>query len=120
VYGDYHDLLKRKDINAVIIASSADTHGRIVIDSLKEGKSVFCEKPITLNMEEAARLRQALAETRGYLTVGFMRRFDDAYAYGKKRIDSGELGEPVYARCISRDPGCPPIEFAKDSGGPCA
>jgi scyllo-inositol 2-dehydrogenase (NAD+) len=49
--------------------------------------------------------------------VGFMRRFDDAYAMGKRRIDSGELGEPVYINCIGRDPAGPPIEYAKVSGG---
>jgi scyllo-inositol 2-dehydrogenase (NAD+) len=49
--------------------------------------------------------------------IGFMRRFDDSYLLGKKRIDSGEVGEPVSMVCISRDPAGPPIEFAKASGG---
>jgi scyllo-inositol 2-dehydrogenase (NAD+) len=114
---DYHDLLARKDVDAVVIASSTDTHGQIVMDALNAGKPVFCEKPITLDLAEGAKLRSTLAATHGYLMVGFMRRFDDAYAFGKKRIENGELGTPVYTRCISRDPGCPPIDFAKTSGG---
>jgi scyllo-inositol 2-dehydrogenase (NAD+) len=117
VYADYHELLAQKDIDAVVVASSTNTHGQIVMDALEAGKAVFCEKPITLDLNEAAKLEETLKRTKGYLMVGFMRRFDDAYAYGKKRIDSGELGEPVYTRCISRDPDCPPIEFAKTSGG---
>ncbi|MDR2434464.1 MAG: Gfo/Idh/MocA family oxidoreductase [Treponema sp.] len=117
VFADYRDLLARKDIDAVVIASATNTHGRIIMDALKAGKPVFCEKPVTLDMAEGAQIRNTLAELGGYLMVGFMRRFDDAYLAGKKQIDSGKLGEPVYVRCVSRDPGPPPIEFARASGG---
>ena len=117
VFGDYHDLLARKDVDAVVIASSTNTHGIIIMDSLKAGKAVFCEKPVTLDMKEAAEIRKTLAATGVYLTVGFMRRFDDAYIMGKKRILSGELGDPVYLTAVSRDPAAPPLEFAKLSGG---
>jgi scyllo-inositol 2-dehydrogenase (NAD+) len=116
-YADYHDLLNRADIDAVVIASSTNTHGKIIIDSLKAGKAVFCEKPVTLDMDEAEALRKTLDETKGYLMIGFMRRFDDAYLLGKKKIDSGELGEPVSILCVSRDPAAPPVEFARASGG---
>jgi scyllo-inositol 2-dehydrogenase (NAD+) len=117
VFARHQDLLSRKDIDAVVIASATNTHGGIIIDALEAGKPVFCEKPVTLDMAEGAEIRKALEAAKGYLMVGFMRRFDDAYLMGKKRVDSGELGEPVYVRCVSRDPGAPPIEFAKASGG---
>ncbi|MDR1785877.1 MAG: Gfo/Idh/MocA family oxidoreductase [Spirochaetaceae bacterium] len=115
--GDYHEILRRKDVDAVIIASSTDTHGRIIMESLRAGKYVFCEKPVTLDMAEAEELRKVLGETQGFLMIGFMRRFDSAYRMGKARVDSGELGEPVSMTAISRDPAGPPIEFAKASGG---
>ncbi|MDR2630331.1 MAG: Gfo/Idh/MocA family oxidoreductase [Spirochaetaceae bacterium] len=117
LFADHQDLLRRKDLDAVVIASATNTHGGIILDALKAGKPVFCEKPVTLDRLEGAKLRKTLAEVKGYLMVGFMRRFDDAYLMGKKQIDSGRLGEPVYVRGISRDPGSPPIEFAKASGG---
>ncbi|MDR3341223.1 MAG: Gfo/Idh/MocA family oxidoreductase [Treponema sp.] len=116
-FAHYQDLLARKDLDAVVIASSTNTHGIIIMDALKAGKAVFCEKPVTLDMQEAADIRKTLAATRGFLMIGFMRRFDDPYILGKKRIESGELGDPVYVTCISRDPAAPPIEFAKASGG---
>jgi scyllo-inositol 2-dehydrogenase (NAD+) len=87
------------------------------MDSLNAGKAVFCEKPVTLDMDEAKELRKTLAATKGFLMIGFMRRFDDAYAMGKKRVESGELGEPVSMNLISRDPSSLPIEIAKVSGG---
>ena len=117
VYEHYGELLARKDIDAVVIASSTDTHGTIIMESLRAGKAVFCEKPVTLDMNEAAEIRKTLAGAKGFLMIGFMRRFDDAYLLGKKKIDSGELGEPVSMLCVSRDPAGPPIEFAKASGG---
>jgi scyllo-inositol 2-dehydrogenase (NAD+) len=117
VFADYRELLAKKDLQAVVIASSTNTHGKIIIDSLNAGKAVFCEKPVTLDMTEANEIRKTLAATKGYLMVGFMRRFDDAYLMGKKRLDSGELGEPVSMNLISRDPAAPGIEFAKASGG---
>jgi scyllo-inositol 2-dehydrogenase (NAD+) len=101
----------------VVIASATNTHGGIIIDALKAGKPVFCEKPVTLDRTEAAEIRKTLEAVKGYLMVGFMRRFDDAYLLGRKQIDAGGLGEPVYVRCVSRDPAAPPIEFAKASGG---
>jgi scyllo-inositol 2-dehydrogenase (NAD+) len=116
-YEDYHDLIKRKDIDAILIASATNTHCGIIIDTLNEGKPIFCEKPITLDLEEAAKVRKCLAAAKGYLMVGFMRRFDDAYMLGKKNIDSGNIGEPVFVNCISRDPAGPPVDYAKASGG---
>ncbi|MDR1588076.1 MAG: Gfo/Idh/MocA family oxidoreductase [Treponema sp.] len=114
---DYRELLERRDIDAVVIATATNTHVGIIVDALDAGKAVFCEKPVTLDLSEAAKVRDALDKTKGFLMVGFMRRFDDAYMYGKKQIDSGTLGEPVYVNCVGRDPAAPPIEYAKVSGG---
>jgi scyllo-inositol 2-dehydrogenase (NAD+) len=114
---DYRELLSRKDVDAVVIATATNTHVGIIIDALDAGKAVFCEKPVTLDLSEAAKVRKALDKTKGFLMIGFMRRFDDAYMYGKKQIDSGALGEPVYVNCVGRDPAGPPIEYAKVSGG---
>lgn len=114
---DYQELLSRKDIDAVVIATATNTHVNIIVDALNAGKAVFCEKPVTLDLSEATKVRDALDKTKGFLMVGFMRRFDDAYMYGKKQIDSGTLGEPVYVNCVGRDPAGPPIEYAKVSGG---
>ncbi|MDR3312310.1 MAG: Gfo/Idh/MocA family oxidoreductase, partial [Spirochaetaceae bacterium] len=88
-FADHRDLLAQKDMDAVVIASATNTHGAIIMDALKAGKAVFCEKPVTLDMAEAAEIRKTLAAAKGFLMVGFMRRFDDAYLAGKQRVDSG-------------------------------
>jgi scyllo-inositol 2-dehydrogenase (NAD+) len=75
---DYRELLKRKDIDAVVIATATNTHVDIIVDALNAGKMVFCEKPVTLDLSEAAKVRNVLDKTKGFLMIGFMRRFDDA------------------------------------------
>lgn len=116
-YLDYHEILKRDDIDAVIIASSTSSHGQVLKETILSGKPAFLEKPLSLDWDEAVELDRLTAEKKAFVQLGFMRRFDHAYVGAKKQIASGAIGEPVSMLGISRDPGCPPIEFAKKSGG---
>ncbi len=116
-YLDYKDMLKEEDIDAVIVASSTSTHSCVVRNCVLAKKKVFCEKPIAASLEEAIEVQKVVEKHKGYVQVGFMRRFDRHYLKAKEKIDSGEIGKPVSLLAISRDPGCPPIEFAKLSGG---
>ncbi|MBQ9495652.1 MAG: Gfo/Idh/MocA family oxidoreductase [Treponema sp.] len=114
---DYHDMFSAKDVDAVVIASPTSLHATMLMEAMESGKFIFCEKPLTLDADEMNMLQATYEKTHAFVQVGFMRRFDAAYVEAKRRIDSGELGEPVSMRCVSRDPSCPPIEFAKKSGG---
>lgn len=116
-YLDYKKMLSDNSIEAIIIASSTSTHASTVIDCIKSNKKIFCEKPLAINLEQALEVQRIVDENQAYIQLGFMRRFDRAYQKAKEKIDSGELGNPVSLLAISRDPGCPPIEFAKHSGG---
>ncbi|ADK80791.1 oxidoreductase domain protein [Sediminispirochaeta smaragdinae DSM 11293] len=117
VYMDYHDVLQRADIDAVIIASSTSMHAVMLRDAVASGKAIFCEKPLSLDLQEARELQRLVKEHGSFVQLGFMRRFDTGYAAAKERIESGAIGTPVSLLGISRDPSCPPIEFAKTSGG---
>jgi len=116
-YKDYKEMLKDNSIEAVVVASSTSTHASTVIDCIKANKKIFCEKPIAVNLEEAKEVQKVVDENDAYIQLGFMRRFDKPYAKAKAQILKGEMGKPVSLLAISRDPGCPPIEFAKHSGG---
>ena len=114
---DYRAVLEDSAIDAVIICSSTDTHARIVEEAAAAGKHIFCEKPVDLTL---AKIDAALAavETAGVkLQVGFNRRFDANYARVRRAVATGEIGEPQLMHIISRDPGPPPIEYVKVSGG---
>lgn len=116
-FPDYRDLLALDTLDAVIIASSTTMHAPMVIDAIHAGKYIFCEKPLSLKMDEALAVKKLADKKQAFVQLGFMRRFDTGYAYAKKQIDSGAIGTPVSLLGISRDPSCPPLEFAKSSGG---
>lgn len=116
-YTDYNELLKNENIDAVIIATSTATHAEVLKAAIEANKKIFCEKPLATNLEDAKALSLLALKNNSFVQLGFMRRFDAAYANAKKKIDSGLIGAPISMLAIGRDPGCPPIEFAKHSGG---
>lgn len=105
------------DVDAVIICTPTDTHADLIERFAKAGKAVFCEKPVDLDL---ARVRQALETVEavgGTLMVGFNRRFDPDFMAMKAAIDGGRVGTVEMVTITSRDPGAPPIDYIKSSGG---
>jgi scyllo-inositol 2-dehydrogenase (NAD+) len=118
-YESHHDLLSDPDVEAVAVITSTSTHKDVIIDAAKAGKAVFCEKPISLSLEDANRIVQVVEETGAFLQMGFQRRFDAAYVGARQKVEEGVIGTPVVFTSISRDPYRPPLEFCdpKVSGG---
>ncbi|MGH9436148.1 MAG: Gfo/Idh/MocA family oxidoreductase, partial [Terriglobia bacterium] len=73
-------VVARKDIQAVVIASPSMFHARLIQLSAAAGKHVFCEKPVALTPEDAQSTLKAVAKAGVQLQIGFMRRYDPAYA----------------------------------------
>jgi len=114
---DYRELLGDSAIDAVVICSSTDTHSRIIEESAAAGKHIFCEKPIDYDL---ARIKAALAaveKAKVKLQIGFNRRFDPSFAKVRQLVASGAVGQPHIVRITSRDPGPPPLDYVKVSGG---
>lgn len=95
---DYHELLSRRDIDAVFVSTTPETtHYPIARDCLLAGKHVLLEKPMALTLEEADHLI-ALAHEGGLkFTIGYTQRFNPKYAYVKQCLSDGTLGRPVTA-----------------------
>ncbi|MDO4637890.1 MAG: inositol 2-dehydrogenase [Lautropia sp.] len=106
-----------KEIDAVIIASSTDTHSELILKAARARKHVFCEKPIDLSLTRAQQCQAAIEESGITCMVGFQRRFDPTFFTAKQRIESGEIGSPEILVITSRDPSAPPISYLKASGG---
>ncbi|MGB6607653.1 MAG: Gfo/Idh/MocA family oxidoreductase, partial [Atribacterota bacterium] len=70
---DYHCLLENKDIDAVIICSSSDTHAQIISEAAEAGKHIFCEKPIALDIDKIDQAITAVKKAGVKLQVGFNR-----------------------------------------------
>src|ERR1700687_1111219 len=106
---DYRILLADSNIDAIIISATPETtHFPMTKESLLAGKHVFLEKPIALELSEADELI-TLAQTKGLLfTIGYSQRFNPKFAYIKRSIDDGTIGQPVSAlvsRHITRNLG---------------
>lgn len=117
VYDNYKEMLADKDIDAVLVCSSTDTHADISIEAAKAGKHVFCEKPVDLTPEKVQAVIDAVAEAGVKLQVGFNRRFDHNFAHVKNLINDGKVGNLELIKITSRDPEPPPAEYAAVSGG---
>lgn len=105
-YSDYHDLLKRSDVNAVIIATPNFLHAPIAIEAAKNGKHIFCEKPLAMNFDEARRMYQAAESAKVRHMTAFTYRFVPAMRYFKHLIDKGYVGKPYHFRnCRLQDWG---------------
>ena len=76
IYEDYRKLLDRKDIDAVIIGTPDHWHTKICIDAMRAGKDVYCEKPLTLTIDEGKKLGQVAKETKRVVQVGTQQRSD--------------------------------------------
>jgi scyllo-inositol 2-dehydrogenase (NAD+) len=118
-YTDYRDLLDREDIDAVVIVTPTATHAAVIQDAAAAGKHIFSEKPLAQTLEMCDQAIAAVEKAGVKLQLGFMRRFDPAYALAKQKIDAGEIGTPVMFRSSSRDPKRTSLEFARreNSGG---
>jgi myo-inositol 2-dehydrogenase/D-chiro-inositol 1-dehydrogenase len=105
------------EVRAVVIASSTDTHAELIERAAAGGKAIFCEKPVDLALERARRCAEAVKRAGVPCLIGFQRRYDPTFAAAKARLDAGEIGVPEMLVVTSRDPGAPPVEYLKRSGG---
>jgi myo-inositol 2-dehydrogenase / D-chiro-inositol 1-dehydrogenase len=110
-------LIKDPAIDAVAICAPTETHVPLLVAAAEEGKAVFCEKPVSLELAEVDRALAVVGATGTPLMVGFNRRFDSSHAAVRDAVAGGELGAPHVVRITSRDPGPPPVEYARTSGG---
>lgn len=104
-------------IAAVVIAASTDTHADLILRAASARKAIFCEKPVDLDLERARLCAAAVKEAGVACLIGFQRRYDPTFAAAKARIEAGEIGEPEVLIVTSRDPGAPPVDYIKKSGG---
>ena len=99
VYTDYKALLQDKNIDAVSIVTPTFTHKDIVIDALRSGKHVLCEKPPALNADEVIECEKVAGETGKLLMFAFVCRYRNPQKYLKSFVDSGKMGEFISASC---------------------
>jgi myo-inositol 2-dehydrogenase/D-chiro-inositol 1-dehydrogenase len=116
-YKDYRKIIEDREIDAVLICSSTDTHAKLIIECSEASKHVFCEKPIDLNVEKIEEAINAVEKAGVKFQVGFNRRFDHNFKKVQESVKDGQIGDVHLLKITSRDPQPPPLEYVKVSGG---
>jgi scyllo-inositol 2-dehydrogenase (NAD+) len=116
---DANDLISHPSVDAVVIVTPTSTHRAVTEAAAASGKAVFCEKPLSISLDEASAIKHAVDRSGIFFQMGFMRRFDRGFAAAKQRLAEGAIGEAVVFKSTSRDPFRPSVEYAdpRSSGG---
>jgi len=102
-YDSVEAMVERSDIQAVVICSPPRIHVQTIKAVAARGKHILCEKPLALTTSECDEALDAVAKAGIFFQVAHMRRYDPAYAAAQKRIEGGEIGDPVMFRSLGRD-----------------
>jgi myo-inositol 2-dehydrogenase/D-chiro-inositol 1-dehydrogenase len=111
------DIVKARDVDAVLIATPTATHADLIEAASNAGKAILCEKPVSLSVERILACLKVVEKNKSNLMIGFNRRFDPNFADLEKRIRRGDVGTVELVTVISRDPAPPPADYVKGSGG---
>ncbi|MCX7427857.1 MAG: Gfo/Idh/MocA family oxidoreductase [Planctomycetia bacterium] len=99
IHGDYRKILDRKDVDAITCGTPDHWHVKISIDAMRAGKDVYCEKPLTLTMEESKQIQDAVKATGKVFQVGTQQRseHEDRFLKAVVIAQSGRLGDKLRA-----------------------
>lgn len=115
MYEDYRKLLDRKDVEVVTIVTPDHWHSKIAIEALRAGKDVYCEKPLTLTIEEGKQIRKVLDETGRVFQVGTQQRSEMGlrFLHAVALVREGRIGELKTVTCaIGGAPSSGPLNVA--------
>jgi myo-inositol 2-dehydrogenase / D-chiro-inositol 1-dehydrogenase len=121
LHADYDALLADPSVDAVWLVTPTSLHAQQIIAALRAGKHVFCEKPLSLDIEECdAVIEEHARHPHLHVMIGFVRRFDASYRDAFERIEAGAIGRPFMVRsqtCDKNDPDGFFVRYAPASGG---
>ncbi|MCH7821626.1 MAG: inositol 2-dehydrogenase [Proteobacteria bacterium] len=115
--GSLESVLGDATIQAVVIASSTNTHAELIEAAANAGKAIFCEKPLDLDVATAQKSLLVAEQQDVLLCVGFNRRHDPSFERVKEEIETGSVGDVEVVSITSRDPSPPPADYIARSGG---
>ncbi|HEX3747961.1 MAG TPA: Gfo/Idh/MocA family oxidoreductase [Bryobacteraceae bacterium] len=97
-YRDHREVLDRKDVDAVVIATPDHWHVRILSDAVAAGKDAYCEKPVTHTLEEGDTIMKAVSDSKRIVQIGLQQRSWDHFAQARDQIADGRLGQVTFIR----------------------
>lgn len=95
----WEPVVKRSDLDAVLVCTPPHLHAIITIAAMQHGKHVLCEKPLARTLEEAEEMMRVAQETGRVLKCGFNHRHHPGIQQARRWFDEGRIGEPIFVRC---------------------
>jgi predicted dehydrogenase len=119
VFADYHELLARPDVEAVVICLPNALHAEVAVAALQKDKHIYLEKPLALSLEEGQRVLNAWRRAGTVGMIGFNYRYNPLYQAVRQQLEAGSLGELVSARSVFSSPArtLPTWKQKRQSGG---
>ena len=106
-YNDFREIINRKDIDAVCIATPDHWHTLVILAALRSGKDVYCEKPLTHNIHEAIEVIKGVDANKRVLQTGSMQRSSKEFRVACELVRNGAIGKLQRVECSFGDPGRP-------------
>ena len=116
-YDEIEGLLENSEIDTIIIASPTAFHASHIKLCIEAKKAIFCEKPMDLSLSVVQEVVSLVESSKVHFMIAFNRRFDPSFLKVKEKITNDTIGTPHLINITSRDPGPPPLEYIKTSGG---
>ena len=101
IFEDYRDLLKRKDVDVVVIGAPDHWHTQMLADAVRAGKDAYCEKPLTLTVDEGKFLRDVVKDSGQVVQVGTWQRSDERFRKAAEMVRDGRIGKLQKVTCAT-------------------
>lgn len=111
------EIIELPELDAVLICTPTSSHAKMIELAVASRKHVFCEKPVDLSLARTNQLVEKAKQAGVQLMLGFNRRFDPDFLEARKNVQAGRIGDIQIVKITSRDPGLPPLDYIKNSGG---
>ena len=106
-----------EEVDALVIAAATDVHAELIRAGAEAGLPIFCEKPISLDLESTVSALNVVEQNGVALQIGFQRRFDPGYIEARRLVASGDIGRLYAARLATHDPQPAHDAYIRASGG---
>ncbi|TWT59802.1 Gfo/Idh/MocA family protein [Rubinisphaera italica] len=101
IFEDYQEMLSRKDVDVVMIATPDHWHTKMLVDAVRAGKDVYCEKPLTLTIDEGKILRNVVGNSDRVVQVGTWQRHDHNFRLAVEMVRQGRIGKLNTVTCTT-------------------
>jgi myo-inositol 2-dehydrogenase / D-chiro-inositol 1-dehydrogenase len=114
---NYNKIFIDKNVDIIFISTPTDTHIKFIEEGMKSKKTIFCEKPLDLNIDKIIKTFKKVKKYRPKIQLGFNRRYDPGHFSIKRDLKSNKIGKLEKIIITSRDPSPPSVSYLKVSGG---